>query len=110
MSELGDAIRKARLDRELTLTEAAVMIGNISAMALSKIETGKNRPTSSNLERIARFYGLDYSNLLRMARYPNINEESQQARIARSVYDTHDPVILDRIEALLMNKGGENGR
>ena len=110
MSELGDAIRKARLNRKLTLVEAATMIGNISAMALSKIETGKMLPSSYNLERIARFYGLEYSELLRIARYSNVKEESRQARIARSVYDTHDSEVLDKIEALLKGIGGENGR
>ena len=110
MTELGDAIRRARQDKELTLKEAARMIGNISAMGLSKIETGKNIPTSYNLERIARFYGLDYTALLRMGRYSSLNEESQQARIARSVYDTEDPEILNKIEELLRSKGGANGR
>ena len=110
MTELGDAIRRARQEKELTLMEAARMIGNISAMALSKIETGKSIPTSYNLERIARFYGLDYTALLRMGRYSNVSEESQQARIARSVYDTKDPVILNQIEELLRREGGTNGR
>ena len=110
MTELGDAIRKARQDKELTLMEAAGMIGNISAMALSKIETGKSIPTSYNLERIARFYSLDYTELLRMGRYSSLDEESQQARIARSVYNTKDPEILNKIEELLRDKGGADGR
>ena len=104
MTKLGDVIRKARTARDLTLQEAAEAIGGISAMALSKIETGKTIPTDFNLEKLAAFYSLDYSDLVRIARSPNVGEESQQARIARTLYShEYGKDVLDEVEKVLAN-------
>ncbi|MBV1928410.1 MAG: helix-turn-helix domain-containing protein, partial [Gammaproteobacteria bacterium] len=50
---LGNAIRSARLDAGLSQTQL-IAITNISLSTLSRIETGKTKPTLSTLSEIAK--------------------------------------------------------
>lgn len=50
---LGKRIQELRKSRKLTQEKLAEIIG-IDVVSLSKIETGRNYPTSENLEKIAK--------------------------------------------------------
>lgn len=61
---LGENISYYRKLRELTQKELANKIG-ITASAMSRIESGKNTPTASNLQRIASALGVSVEKLKR---------------------------------------------
>lgn len=57
-TEIGKLVRKARRDREISIINAAKMIG-IAPSHLHAIETGKKpRPKMQTLYKLSYFYGL----------------------------------------------------
>ena len=52
MSELGDGIRKARINKELSQDELAGKVG-VTQAAISQFEKGQRLPTPANLKKIA---------------------------------------------------------
>jgi transcriptional regulator with XRE-family HTH domain len=59
---LGDALRRARLERRLSLTAVAAATG-ISASFLSVVENGRSDITVGRLVRLLRFYGVRLDDL-----------------------------------------------
>lgn len=59
---IGEIIRKARLDRKLSLRDVSIAIG-CNHTSLWRIEQGSFVPTGKRLEAIADFLGLDYDEL-----------------------------------------------
>lgn len=77
---IGSALRRIRLDRELTLRTVADS-ARISMPYLSEIERGRKEPSSEILEVICRALGLTLVDLLA--------EATDEALIAAPVTDRH---------------------
>jgi len=67
-------LRKARIDRGMTLEEAADAL-NLSVSQLSRIERGAGT-TTENAERIARFFGISEIQILFPHRFMGQPEET----------------------------------
>ena len=63
VENLGEVIRKARLDRSLSQRALAKEVG-VSFPHISKIEAGREPPSDDLLRRIAEVVGLDADELL----------------------------------------------
>lgn len=57
--ELGEAIRKARKSKRLTLTALAEQLG-VSYPAVQQWEVGKTDPSTENLLKVSRLLGVDF--------------------------------------------------
>ena len=55
---LGERIRKARMDRGLTMKALASILG-VATMTVSRWELGKTKPTELGLERIKEALGIE---------------------------------------------------
>ena len=62
-SNIGNALRKLRFDRDLTLEEASKLTGVSKAM-LGQIERGESNPTVSTLWKISSGLKISFSELL----------------------------------------------
>ena len=98
MGELGDYLRKLRLDLGWTLRDVEDRSGDISNAHLSQIENGRiERPSEAMLHDLALLYGVDYVELATRAGYIEMDEEqsdiSRRAVIdaALRAYDNEDP-------------------
>ena len=57
---LGQHLRKKRLDLSLSMTQLAKLLGDgMTGTAIEKWENGQNYPTPSNRKRIIEFLGFD---------------------------------------------------
>ena len=54
---LGERIRKARMDRGLTMKALASILG-VATMTVSRWELGKTKPTGPSLERVRKVLGI----------------------------------------------------
>ena len=63
MATLHHLLRKAREDREITLEQAADLIG-ISGASFSRMENGLSRITTDRLVQLSELYGISASALL----------------------------------------------
>ncbi|MEJ2720954.1 MAG: XRE family transcriptional regulator [bacterium] len=68
--ELGERIKRFRLERNLTLKEVEVK-ANVSATHVSEIERGMTSPTVGALAKIARALGTEPSYFLQDSAYPS---------------------------------------
>jgi transcriptional regulator with XRE-family HTH domain len=59
----GDLLRRQRLDKGLTLREAAARIG-INWKTLQRAEAGQSLPFPRTAKRIADFYGVKVTDLM----------------------------------------------
>jgi transcriptional regulator with XRE-family HTH domain len=62
--ELGEYVKRKRLDEKLSLREVATKI-NVSASTLSRIENGIGTPDSATLARLASWLGMPLERLMR---------------------------------------------
>jgi transcriptional regulator with XRE-family HTH domain len=63
LEAVGPRLRRIRRDREVTLSELATATG-ISESTLSRLETGRLRPTLEQLLPLARFHGVTLDELV----------------------------------------------
>lgn len=63
LSEVGPQLRRARLDRELTLATVSGLTG-IGVSTLSRLESGERRPSLDVLLPLARVYGVPLDDLV----------------------------------------------
>jgi transcriptional regulator with XRE-family HTH domain len=57
---LGEHLRKKRIDRQLSMTQLALLLGlGITDSAVEKWERNQNRPTEEHRNRIIEFLGFD---------------------------------------------------
>lgn len=77
--ELGDRIKRFRLERNLTLKEVEVK-AKVSATHVSEIERGMTSPTVGALAKIARALGTDPSFFLQNNAYPSVSVVRRQDR------------------------------
>ena len=101
MAQIGKVLQDARCEKKLSIRAAAVKIG-ISAMYLSKIESGKQIPSDEVLGKIANFYGLNLADLIRVARFSTVREGDRRQKLARLVYEADDDT-LNTIEKMFRN-------
>lgn len=64
LRELGEYVRRKRLDEKLSLRQVAEQVG-VSAATLSRIENGVGVPDSSTLMRLASWLGIPLDRILR---------------------------------------------
>ena len=64
-SEIGQRLKKARLDAGLKQADVAKMLG-ITYQAISNYERGINRVDTDTLQRLCRVYNIRVSDLLRI--------------------------------------------
>jgi transcriptional regulator with XRE-family HTH domain len=77
--ELGERIKRFRLDRSLTLKEVEVKAG-VSATHVSEIERGMTSPTVGALAKIARALGTEPSYFLQNEAYPSVSVVRRTSR------------------------------
>lgn len=70
--ELGERIKRFRLERNLTLKEVELK-ANVSATHVSEIERGMTSPTVGALAKIAKALGTEPSYFLQNNAYPNVS-------------------------------------
>jgi len=57
---LGEYLRKRRIDRSLSMTQLAKLLGfGITDSAIEKWEKNQNRPTEAHRKQIIEFLGFD---------------------------------------------------
>lgn len=102
----GTKLRALRMDRKLTLRDAAPSIG-ISAMFLSELESGAKLPSQETLSRIAEFYMVDKEELevliIKQKIFRDLAEDSsddQRIQAARTIL-TVDNEMLSKIMQIL---------
>ena len=61
---LGEALKAHRTEKQMTQEFVAEKIG-VSRQAVSKWESGASEPSTTNLVKVARLYGVDPADLLR---------------------------------------------
>jgi|SRR5690625_337076 len=83
MSEIGNFIKKLRLEGGMNITEMAAKTG-ISRPYLSQIESGKRRPSNDLLFQLSKTSGISYSTLLHVA---GDDEQSRAVLQAEIKYD-----------------------
>lgn len=109
MKEIGGKLREMRIQRNLSLREAAEKVG-ISHTYLSALEKGHDvrtgrpvNPSTKTLVRIANGYGIPVEDLLRLASHEGVEESADVEAVARSL-QTLEPedreVILYLIKRL----------
>lgn len=105
----GDKLRALRMERKLTLRNAAPEIG-ISAMFLSELESGAKLPSPEKLQNIAEFYSINKNELetliTRQKVYRDLEEDpidDQRLQAARTIL-TVDNEMLSRIVSILKNE------
>ena len=76
--EFGNYIYHLRAKAGLTQNELAAMLG-VTNKAVSKWETGKSKPTTNTLRRMAALFGLSIETLLK------IREKEKHVEIAKIV-------------------------
>ncbi len=74
---LGDRIKEARVDGQLTLRGVAASLG-ISPSYLNDIEYNRRTPSESTLEKIAALFGFDINDLLAAAGRVGIGKEAEE--------------------------------
>ena len=70
---LGKRIKQLRLKNNLKQSELAEMI-DIATKSQSCIETGKNYPTAENIEKYAKVFNVDVSEILDIGYIKPINK------------------------------------
>ena len=94
MKPLGDVIRQARKRQALSLRAVASGIG-VNAAHLSRVETGKVKPSARLIDRLARVLGLDADQLLLMSgRVPHDLRPAAEAQAQRFI------AALQNVESL----------
>ncbi len=109
--KLGDLVHEARLEKKLSLRKAANAM-EFSAMYLSQIEAGKNKPSDKILRRLSEFYDLDFVDLIRASNESavDIDEEEYELRnrAARRLYSMSSEEF-DEIVSKILIKTKANG-
>jgi transcriptional regulator with XRE-family HTH domain len=77
--ELGERIKRFRLERNLTLKEVELK-ARVSATHVSEIERGMTSPTVGALAKIAKALGTEPSYFLQSDPYPNVSVVRKGAR------------------------------
>lgn len=77
--ELGERIKRCRLDRNLTLKEVEVK-AKVSATHVSEIERGMTSPTVGALAKIAKALGTEPAYFLESDAYPRVSVVRKDAR------------------------------
>ena len=95
--QLGERIKRFRLDRNLTLKEVEVK-AKVSATHVSEIERGMTSPTVGALAKIARALGTEPSYFLRSDAYPPVSVVRHADRRVL-VYDDWGAKINSRFRA-----------
>ena len=76
---LGSTLSVSRTQRSLSLSDAARQVGELSSSYLHKLERDDVRkPSPTILRRLASFYGLEYSSLMKLAGYGPDNEDGDK--------------------------------
>jgi transcriptional regulator with XRE-family HTH domain len=96
VSKLGAYLRQLRLERGLTLAEAAKHIGGLASSYLFYLEKGERRqPNPEYLHRLARFYGVLVEDLYALAGYTPVEELPGFPVYLRTKYGLSDEVIRE---------------
>lgn len=74
----GDKIAELRTQLKLSQTELAEMVG-VTNKAVSKWETGKSKPTTNGIRKLAAFFKIDLNELLSM------KDEERNMKISKIV-------------------------
>ena len=75
MDTFGEVIRKERKAKSWTLERAGKRVG-LSKGGLSQVEHGEvNPPSAGVVRKIAKLYGLDVTDMMRMAWQPKVPKE-----------------------------------
>ncbi|MCR4401485.1 MAG: helix-turn-helix domain-containing protein [Firmicutes bacterium] len=119
MNQIGDKLREIRIQRRLSLREAAEKVG-ISHTYLSALERGRDartgrpvNPSAKTLMRIANGYGIAAQDLLRLATGEGVEETDQveaMARTLQSLAPEDQKVILYLIERLSASRGNHGAK
>ena len=100
-TKLGRFLNQKRIDKCLSLRDAASLLGFTSAW-LSNLEHGfiPSIPAPDKLTKLSQFYDVSIRDLLLMAGYPIDGKETFEARIQR-VYDQilRDPTMPGQLLA-----------
>ena len=82
LTAFGDSLRKLRLSRGGSQEQLAQFIG-VSTQAVRNWEAGRHQPTAYHLERLASFYGIAQTELLR-----------QLPRVAFPIEESNVPIAI----------------
>ena len=118
LTPFGKAVRKARLDADVTLSEMATAL-NVTSPFLSAMETGRKKVPSELVSKIQRFFAAHHvaiDDLGALADMSNntvslegLVPEHQMmvAGFARVSYPDADPTDLEQLRSLLRKIGGK---
>ncbi|MEK6369019.1 MAG: helix-turn-helix transcriptional regulator [Burkholderia gladioli] len=118
LTPFGKAVRKARLDADVTLSEMAAAL-SVTAAFLSSLETGRKKVPSDFVAKVQRYfaaYRVEVVDLAALADVSNtsvslegLNPEHQMmvAGFARASISEADPSDLDQLKKLLKKIGGK---
>lgn len=95
MSEIGDFIKRIRIENEMNITDLARLSG-ISRPYLSQIESGKRNPSNDLLYKLSKALDVSYSVMLEKA---GDKELAKAVKNSRSNYDD----LINRIVDLQQN-------
>jgi transcriptional regulator with XRE-family HTH domain len=101
IKELGQYIRKTRIDRDMSLRELGRVSG-VDIATISRLETGDSLPASNpwKLKKIADALELDSNELFRMAGIPISEELPDLAPYLKAKYNLPEGAIDDLAEHL----------
>src|SRR5690625_7273924 len=104
MSEIGDFIKRIRIENEMNITDLARLSG-ISRPYLSQIESGKRNQSNALLYKLSKALDVSYSVMLEKA---GDKELAKAVKNSRSNYDDliNRIVDLQRSEERRVGKGG----
>lgn len=85
MPSLGEAIRFARLKREMTQEDLAALL-NTTKSAISKYELGKREPNLVQLSKIAVALGITVSDLVDGDYWSTLSDAERKASFATNPY------------------------
>lgn len=98
---LGKRIQELRIKNNLTQSELAEKVG-IAAKSQSCIETGKNYPTAENMEKYAKAFNVDISEMLEISHIkPKEELLSDLIKILKSANDTDLTTIYKIIKGIV---------
>ncbi|WP_250466143.1 helix-turn-helix transcriptional regulator [Caballeronia sp. GAFFF2] len=118
ITPFGKAVRKARLDADVTLSEMATTLG-FTAAYLSAMETGRKKIPSEVVAKAEQYFeekGVRLEPLQPLADVSNasvslegLTHEHQMmvAGFARASLSDVDPVDIEQLKSLLMKIGGK---
>jgi len=72
MSSLGNRLRQARLDKNLTQSDVAKKIG-VTRSIVARYESDTNDPSSENIKKLAELYEVSSDWLLELPTFKNNN-------------------------------------